>query len=60
MTAGLVPIDTHCAPLDDARWDAWVAKGRRADQAFVEKVRMLALLGVTVGVAADTVWIFLG
>jgi hypothetical protein len=54
------PFDTHDAPLDEARWDAWVAKGRRADQALIEKVRMLALLGVTVGVAAGTVWIFLG
>jgi hypothetical protein len=53
-------FDTHDAPLDEARWDVWVAKGRRADQALIEKVRMLTLLGVTVGVAAGTVWIFLG
>ena len=28
--------------------------------AFTEKVRMLARLGVTVGIAAGSVWIFLG
>jgi hypothetical protein len=54
------PIETHNAPFDDARWDAWVTKGRRADAAFTEKARMLALLGVTVGIATGTVWIFLG
>jgi hypothetical protein len=54
------PLDTHHASLDEARWDAWVVKGRRADEAFIEKVRMLAVLGVTVGVAAGTVWVFLG
>ena len=54
------PLDTHDAPLDEARWDAWVIKGRRADAAFTEKVRMLAVLGVTVGVGAGTVWMFLG
>jgi hypothetical protein len=54
------PLETRNAAVDEARWDAWVLKGRRADAAFTEKVRMLALLGVTVGVAAGTVWIFLG
>jgi hypothetical protein len=47
-------------PFDEERWDAWVAKGRLANTAFAKKVRMLAMLGVTVGVAAGTVWIFLG
>ncbi len=54
------PLETHSAPFDDARWDAWVIKGRRADAAFTEKARMLAVLGVTVGIAAGTVWILLG
>jgi len=53
-------LDIHDAPLDEARWDAWVIKGRRADAAFTERVRMLAVLGVTVGVGAGTVWMFLG
>ena len=48
------------APFDEGRWDAWVFKHRRADAAFTQKVRMLAMLGVTVGMAAGTVWIFLG
>ena len=36
-----------------------MAKGRRADAASSEKMRVLAMLGVTVGVAAGTVWMFL-
>ena len=55
------PLETRDhAPFDEERWDAWVAKGRRADRASTEKMRMLAMLGVTVAVAAGTVWIFLG
>ena len=54
------PLETHNTPLDQARWDAWVLQGRRADAAFTERVRMLAVLGVTAGIAAATVWIFLG
>ena len=52
-------LETPNAALDEARWDAWVLKERRAHSAFTDKVRVLALLGVTVGVAAGTVWIFL-
>lgn len=47
------------APFDEGRWNAWVAKGRLADTAFTETLRMLAMLGVTVGIAAGTVWAFL-
>jgi hypothetical protein len=55
------PLETRdSAPFDHGRWDAWVTKGRRADAAFTEKVRMLAMLGITVGIAGGTVWIFLG
>ena len=54
------PLEAHSAPFDEARWNAWVDKGRRADAAFSGKVRTLAVLAVTVGIAAGTVWIFLG
>ena len=50
----------HEEPFDQGRWDAWVTKGRLADTAFTDKVRMLATLGVMVGIGAGTVWIFLG
>jgi hypothetical protein len=53
-------LDPHDTPLDEARWDGWVIRGRRADAAFREKLRMLVVLGVTVGVGAGTVWMFLG
>jgi hypothetical protein len=52
------PLETHNAPFDEARWEAWVLKGHRADARRTEKVRMLAVLGVTMGMAAGTVWIF--
>ena len=55
-----VPVAFESVPFDQGRWDAWVTKGRLASTAFTEKVRMLAMLGVMVGVAAGTVWIFLG
>ena len=58
--ASRVPVAFESVPFDQGRWDAWVTKGRLADAAFTEKVRMLAMLGVTVGIAAGTVWIFLG
>lgn len=55
------PLETRDnAPFDQERWDAWVAKGRRADAASTEKVRMLAVLGVTIGVVAGAVWIVFG
>ena len=53
-------LDARDTPLDEAHWDAWVIRGRRADAAFREKLRMLVVLGVTVGVGAGTVWMFLG
>ena len=60
LAARSVPVAFENVPCDQGRWDAWVTKGRLADAAFREKVRMLAMLGVTVGIAAGTVWIFLG
>jgi hypothetical protein len=54
------PIDADNASLDEARWNAWVDKGRRADAASSKTLRKLAMLGVTVGVALGTVWLFLG
>lgn len=55
------PLETRDnAPFDQERWDAWVAKGCRADVASTGKVRMLAALGVTIGVVAGTVWIVFG
>jgi hypothetical protein len=58
--ASRVRVAFESVPFDEGRWDAWVTKGRLADVAFTEKVRMLAMLGVTIGIAAGTVWIFLG
>jgi hypothetical protein len=58
--ASRVPVAFESVPCDQGRWDAWVTKGRLADAAFREKVRMLATLAVTVGIAAGTLWIFLG
>ena len=58
--ASPVPVAFESVPFDQGRWVAWVTKGRLADAAFTEKVRMLAMLGVTVGIAAGSVWIFLG
>jgi hypothetical protein len=60
LAASRVPVAFENVPFDQGRWDAWVIKGRLADAACTEKVRMLAMLGVTVGIAAGTVWIFLG
>jgi hypothetical protein len=54
------PVPFESVPFDQGRWDAWVTKGRRADAAITERVRLLAVLGVTLGVAAGTAWIFLG
>ena len=50
-----VPVAFESVPFDQGRWVAWVTKGRLADAAFTERVRMLAMLGVTVGIAAGTV-----
>ena len=60
LAASSVPVAFENVPFDQGRWDTWVTKGRLADTACTEKVRMLAMLGVTVGIAAGTVWIFLG
>jgi hypothetical protein len=54
-----VPVAFESVPFDQGRWDAWMTKGRLADAAFTEKARMLAMLGLTVGVAAGTAWMFL-
>lgn len=48
------------APFDQGRWDAWVTKGRLADAAFTEKVRTLALLGVTVAAGLGSAWAIFG
>ena len=58
--ASRVPVAFESVPFDQGRWDAWVTRGRLADAAFTEKVRMRAMLGVMVGIGAGTVWIFLG
>ena len=58
--ASHVPGAFESVPFDQGRWDAWVTKGRRADAAFTEQVRMLAILGVMIGIGAGTVWIFVG
>ena len=44
-------------PLDEARWDAWVAKGVVADAAFAEKMRALAMLGLAVVGVLGAVWV---
>ena len=58
--ASHVPGAFESVPVDQDRWEARVTKGRSADAAFAEQVRMLAMLGVMVGIGAGTVWIFLG
>ena len=58
--ASRMPVAFESVPFDQDRWNAWVTKGRLADAAFTEQVRMLAMLGVMVGIGAGTVWIFLG
>jgi hypothetical protein len=55
--ASRVPVAFESVPFEQARWDAWVTKGRLADAGFTEKVRTLALLGVVVAVAAGVVLI---
>ena len=54
------PIEVQNAPFDEARWDAWVTKGRLANAAFAEKLRTLAMLGGVVVAAAGIAWILLG
>lgn len=60
LAASRMPVTLESVPFDQGRWDAWVTKGRLADTAFTEKVRMLAMLGVTIGIGVGTVWIILG
>lgn len=52
-----VPSTFESVPLDEARWDAWRAKGRRADAAFAEKMRTVALMGVVAAGAVGAFWI---
>ena len=54
------PLEVHNAPFDDARWDAWVTKGRLANAAFAEKMRTLAMLGGVVVATVGVAWILLG
>ena len=65
-TPGTMPAASAAAPafesvpFDESRWNAWVKKGRLADTAYKEKMRILAMLGAMGAVGAGTVWVFLG
>jgi hypothetical protein len=52
-----LPATYESVPLDEARWEAWRAKGRRADREFAEKMRSLALIGGVVASALGMYWI---
>ena len=54
---GRVPATFESIPLDEARWDAWRAKGKIADAAFVEKIRTLALMAVAVAGGVGAFWV---
>jgi hypothetical protein len=58
--ASPIPLTFDSVPFDQGRWDAWVAKGRRADAAFAEKFRTLTILGVAIAVGVGALSIFLG
>ena len=51
------PITFESVPLDEARWNAWRAKGRIADAAFADTMRTLALMGVVAAAAVGIYWI---
>jgi len=52
-----MPVTFESVPLDEGRWDAWRAKGRRADAAFAEKMRTLAFMGVVAAGVVGAFWI---
>ena len=51
------PLTFESVPLDEARWNAWRAKGRLADAAFADTMRTLALMGVVAAAAVGVYWI---
>ena len=51
--------DDDNARFAEGRWDAWVTKGRIADEAFAEKVRALVTLGIAIAVGAAGLWVIL-
>lgn len=52
-----LPVTVASVPMDEARWDAWRAKGRLADVALAEQMRTVALIGVVLAGAVGVWWI---
>ena len=52
-----LPVTFESVPLDEARWNAWRAKGRLADAAFADTMRTVALMGVVAAGAVGAYWI---
>jgi hypothetical protein len=51
-----VMSDYRVAVLNQEVWDAWIARGRRSDGAFSQRVRLLALAVGSVALLAASFW----
>jgi hypothetical protein len=51
-----VMSDYRVAVFNQEVWDAWIARGRRSDGAFSQRVRLLALAVGSVALLAASFW----